>query len=383
MWGRKLREMYKRLSVQLSWLVLSTLVVATFVAPVVPQAKRRVTYTEFPHSIKAHSQECSSCHKFPSSNWKTARPAEKAFPDITEYPEHASCVSCHKQQFFKGTRPNICTICHVTPSPKGGPRHPFQNPRETFDKSKKAEKASSDWAVSFPHDKHIDIVSQNSNKSLFQKAHFVSGQMPRRMAEESCKVCHQTMSPQGNSDDEFFTKPPANIGDGFWLRKGTFKSSPLGHTTCFTCHSSDTGLAPEPQNCAGCHKAPGTKLAIDIDEKLLARTGKLERPVADAWRLRESSGVFRHEHFAHVDLSCSTCHSVETMKTNEPATMRVSIFSCATCHVTATLDDGGALNYEADMRSKNAKFECVKCHLSFGSKPIPTSHLEAIKAAGK
>jgi hypothetical protein len=191
------------------------------------------------------------------------------------------------------------------------------------------------------------------------------------------------MAPQGTSADEFLSKPPANIGDGFWIRKGMFKSSPLGHKTCFTCHSSDTGIAPEPQNCAGCHKAPGTKLDNDLEAALLTRTGKLERPMRDAWRRRDSSGVFRHEHFAHVDLSCSTCHNVSALKTNEPATLRVPIASCATCHVTATLDDGGALNYEADMRAKNAKFECVKCHLAFGKKPIPTSHLEALKAAGK
>mgnify|MGYP001313660425 CR=1 FL=1 len=365
-------------------LTLTIVAVASLVAPLLAQTRRRPTYTEFPHSQKAHQQECSVCHKFPSASWKTVRPADQAFPDITEYPEHQSCVGCHKQQFFRGAKPNICSICHVAPSPKGGPRHPFPNPREAFDLSKKAEKASSDWAVAFPHDKHIEIVSRNSEPSLFRNADFVSSRVERkRMAEESCSVCHQTMSPQGKSDDEFLTKPPANNGDGFWIRKGMFKSSPLGHKTCFTCHSSDTGIAPEPQNCAGCHKAPGVKLPNDLDPTLLARTGKLERPMREAWSRRASSGVFRHEHFAHADLSCSTCHSVETMKTNEPATTRVSISSCATCHATATLDDGGALNYEADMRSKNAKFECVKCHLVFGRQPIPSTHLEAIKAAGK
>lgn len=367
--------------VRLSLLLLA---LASLIAPVTSQTRRRATFNVFPHAQKAHQQECSVCHKFPSSNWKTVRPADQAFPDITEYPEHQSCVSCHRQQFFRGARPNICTICHVAPSPKGGPRHPFANPREVFDLSKKAETAKSDWAVAFPHDKHIEIVSRSETRSFFRNALFVS---PRaaggRLAEESCSVCHQTMSPQGKSDDEYLIKPPANLGDGFWIRKGMFKSSPLGHKTCFTCHSSDTGLAPEPQNCAGCHKAPGAKLPNDLDRSLLQRTGKLERPMSEAWADRSSSAVFRHEHFAHVDLSCSTCHSVESMKTNEPASTRVSISSCATCHATATLDDGGALNYEADMRSKNAKFECVKCHLVFGRQPIPTTHLEAIRAAGK
>jgi hypothetical protein len=46
--------------------------------------------------------------------------------------------------------------------------------------------------------------------------------------------------------------------------------------------------------------------------------------------------------------------------------------------VTATADDGGILNYEMDQRKANARFVCVKCHLVFGTKPVPASHSEAI-----
>src|SRR3954447_6062392 len=56
-------------------------------------------YSDFPHSIKAHLLECSKCHKFPSANWKTVRNEKDAFPDITDYPKHESCVGCHKAQF--------------------------------------------------------------------------------------------------------------------------------------------------------------------------------------------------------------------------------------------------------------------------------------------
>jgi hypothetical protein len=37
------------------------------------------------------------------------------------------------------------------------------------------------------------------------------------------------MNPEGTSGDEYATKPPANLGEGFWLKKGTFKSVPVGH----------------------------------------------------------------------------------------------------------------------------------------------------------
>ena len=72
-------------------------------------------YSDFPHGTKAHALECSQCHKFPSPNWKTVRPEKEAFPDITDYPKHESCVGCHKAQFFKGRPPVICSICHTNP----------------------------------------------------------------------------------------------------------------------------------------------------------------------------------------------------------------------------------------------------------------------------
>ncbi len=134
----------------------------------------KLNYSEFPHNTKAHRLECSKCHKFPSSNWKTVRKGSDAFPDITDYPKHDSCVGCHMQQFFKGATPKICSICHTNPGPRNGSRHPFPNPREIFDQSAKGKKAESDFVVSFPHDKHIEIVSANSDKPVsFRNAAFV------------------------------------------------------------------------------------------------------------------------------------------------------------------------------------------------------------------
>ena len=98
-----------------------------------PAAPRKVKYSEFPHSVKAHQKECAACHKFPSDNWNKVRTGDSAFADITEYPKHETCLSCHKQQFFKGARPTICSICHTNPSPRDSSRHPFPNPREIFD----------------------------------------------------------------------------------------------------------------------------------------------------------------------------------------------------------------------------------------------------------
>ncbi len=274
------------------------------------------------------------------------------------------------------------SICHTSPSPTGSARHPFPNPREIFDKSKKGKSAESDFVVGFPHDKHIEIVSAHrSGTGAFVNASFF--RVDRRLAgEESCAVCHQTMMPQGTSDDEFISKPPSNIGDAFWLKKGTFKSAPIGHTTCFTCHSVDSGMLPAPATCSACHQLKPPQPNSDFDAKMAAKMIVDNKVMTDAWSIRHSAGAFRHEFVAHVDLECSTCHTVTTMNTADPLTIKVNISSCAICHVTPTTDDGGALNYETDKRKADATFQCVKCHITFGKLLVPASHLDAI-AAGK
>jgi hypothetical protein len=343
---------------------------------------KKAKFSEFPHDQKAHQVVCSTCHKFPSDNWNKVRTGDAAFPDVTEYPKHQSCVGCHKQQFFKGTPPKICSICHVNPSPNDSTRHPYPNPREIYDLSPKGKTAESDFVVGFPHDKHIEIVSQNRQETgVFVNASFT--RPDRRMAgEESCSVCHKSYKPQGDSKDEYATPPPAKLGDGFWLKKGTFKSAPIGHTTCFTCHNADSGILPTPDTCSACHHLKPPQPTPDFDPKLATTMGIADKIMLDSWRRRDSSGKFQHEFFAHVDSSCSTCHNVLTMNTADPATKRVSISSCATCHATPTSDDGGALNYEVDQRKTNANFQCVKCHITFGKLAIPKSHSDAIAAAG-
>jgi hypothetical protein len=335
-------------------------------------------YSAFPHDVKAHQLECASCHKFPSPNWNKVRTGDAAFPDITDYPKHESCLNCHKQQFFRGRPPVVCSICHTNPGPRDSSRHPFPNPREIFDLSKKGKTAESDFAVLFPHDKHIEIVTAlGGSRPTFRQVSFNA----KRAGEESCAVCHKTLQPQGTSNEEYITKPPADLGEGFWLKKGTFKTKPIGHTTCFTCHSVDSGIAPLPSDCATCHKLRQPLPPADFDEKLAATIGVSDRVTLDSWRRRDSTGKFQHEFAAHTELSCDTCHNVMTMNTTDAATKRVKITSCAMCHVTATADDGGALNYEADARKANPAFQCTKCHIVFGKMPMPASHMAALDAA--
>src|SRR3982074_327585 len=62
------------------------------------RAKPRIDYSSFSHSTHVVNQKlaCDSCHKFPTKNWKDVRKGDAAFPDIAEFPEHSSCLNCHR-----------------------------------------------------------------------------------------------------------------------------------------------------------------------------------------------------------------------------------------------------------------------------------------------
>ena len=321
------------------------------------RTQSRTTYANFSHSTHVAKQKlaCGSCHEFPTKNWKEVRKGDAAFPDVTEFPEHAACLSCHRQRFFARERPvpKICSNCHIKATPADTSRGSFPSLGEVFLSTAKGSGFISEFRVFFPHDKHTDV---------------------------ECTDCHQTYQPQGKSEDEFVTRPPKNIGDAFWLKKGTFKTRPLTHATCFTCHNQESELAPLPPNCDACHKPPVFETRSADFEETLARTiGVADWWTLSAWRNRISAGAFRHE--AHPDLKCTQCHNVTAMNTTTDETRRVPVKSCGGaegCHVTATSDEGGILNYEIHQRNKNSSFVCTKCHIVFGNKPVPANHVSAI-----
>ena len=167
------------------------------------QVQRRIDYSSFSHHTEKHRAACSSCHTFPSKNWKQVRKGDEAFPDVTEYPEHQACLGCHRQQFFARERPvpRICANCHVKATPVDSSRHVFPSLGEAFLSTAKGKDFVSDFRVAFPHDKHEDA---------------------------SCADCHK--------------------------KAGKFQARPLTHVACFTCHNQESELAPLPQNCNECHK---------------------------------------------------------------------------------------------------------------------------------
>lgn len=349
--------------------------------------KPKIDYKNFSHTTHAVTQKlaCNACHKIPSKNWNVARKGDAAFEDVTDFPEHSACLECHRTQFFARERPApaICSNCHIAVTPKDTARWLFPSLGDITDPKLKRRDALSEFGVAFPHDKHIDVVGSAPPAESRGALVNASFQQKKPAPPKSCPVCHETYQPQGKSSEEYLTKPPKDIGDNFWLKKGTFKTIPSSHTICFTCHSADSGIPPEPKNCETCHKlvAP-MPLKADFDAKLAATMGA-DGVMLARWRSRLSSGGFRHEGGEHPDLSCLNCHNAAsaTFSTIDPKTLKVPIKSCGGadgCHITQTVDDGGALNFEIDSKRKNPNFVCTKCHVIFGREAIPESHPQAI-----
>jgi hypothetical protein len=356
---------------------------------IAPPKKPRIDYTRFNHQTHVVAQKlaCNSCHKVPSKNWKEIRKGDAAFPDVAEFPEHAACLTCHRTQFFARERPApaICANCHVANSPRDTSRWLFPSLGDITDPLKRRREFVSEFGVGFPHDKHIDVVGLNLSPDQKDRGWFINAALQEKKKDgppKSCPVCHQTYQPQGNSSEEYVTKPPKTIGDAFWLKKGTFKTTPNSHTVCFTCHNADSGLAPEPKDCNVCHQliAP-QKLKVDFDPKLPGVMGITDKLMLEKWGRRVSAGAFRHEGGEHPDLNCTGCHNVPTMNTLDPKTLKVPVRSCGGpdgCHITTTSDDGGAMNFELDQRKKDPAFVCTKCHVAFGREAVPEDHPKAI-----
>jgi len=351
--------------------------------------KPKIDYAKFSHQTHVVAQKlaCNSCHKVPSKNWKEMRKGDAAFADVTDFPEHSSCLNCHRPQFFARERPapTICSNCHLAVTPRDTARWLFPSLGDVTDPIRKRREFVSEFGVGFPHDKHIDVVGLNSPAPR-DRASFVNAlfQTKKPAPPKSCPVCHETYQPQGNSSEEFVTKPPKNIGDAFWLKKGTFKTIPNSHTICFTCHNTDSGIAPEPKNCEMCHKLTAPmQMKVDFDPKLAATMGITDKVMLARWSRRVSSGAFRHEGGEHPDLSCLNCHNVAmtSFSTLDQKTQKVPVRSCGGadgCHITSTTDEGGALNFEIDSRKKDPNFVCTKCHVALGKEPLPENHPQAI-----
>ena len=346
-------------------------------------------YSAFRHSTPAHRKDaCDSCHKIPTAHWARVRDRESAFLDVADYPEHESCLGCHRTQFFRGARPAICSVCHSVVSPRSGERHPFQNPPGLFARSAKAQKRAaggSEFALNFPHDVHLDAMASNP-----------AGAGKRA---NSCSACHETyfLRPGQKGAEAAAATPAAPAGvtqaPASELKDGLLMTSPAGHDSCFNCHwkgsrEAEGGERPYASDCTGCHtpvqqaKAAAARGAPPPAGKDIGGEAAEGAGFADSFAraklLRRDAVKFPHAASSHNDLDCARCHmSVSSYGSLDDAMYKVPVLSCgggSSCHITPARD----LNKEVASREKDASFQCVKCHVNLGRQKTPPSHLSAV-----
>ncbi|HUE83548.1 MAG TPA: hypothetical protein VMM84_15695 [Pyrinomonadaceae bacterium] len=325
-------------------IILTVFVVATVLLLTSPSsnAQRRIPrrppsapgidYSQFSHATEKHQASCDTCHKAPTRNWQKA----SQFPDIADYPDHEACVSCHRRQFFRGTRPVICTNCHVKVSPRADERFAFRKPT-----------ALRQFTIEFPHDKHQDVIARlfTAREPVLRRVSWLTRSQIRTSAYNTCAICHAT-----NTID------PATREDGWpnGLRPAadTFKTVPTNHAACFNCHWQSQ--KPDASDCAGCHK----------------RAAKTYR--AANWPDRISL-KFTHARPDH-DKECTSCHinitGVASLRSLKPD---VPIMSCADCHSKeSTRED---VQKELAQLDKNREFVCTYCHTAnIGRLDPPAGH---------
>lgn len=303
----------------------------------------------FSHASKSHVKiNCASCHKTPTANWVSAR----GYPDVADYPGHASCIGCHRADFFAGNRPTICAGCHTNPGPRGSARFPF--PVRT---------RSQEFTTIFPHDVHQNLIASNGPKNDVAVAHFVRASFtrtddPKPPAFNNCAVCHETSAilPKFGSRVLPLLSPLADAtADSFAPTATFFKNSPNSHASCFTCHYQNQ--KPDRTNCAGCHT--------------------LTAPYFESDEIARYSLKFNHLSTNHANKDCTTCHVRITqntdLKTMTSADVPIQTCSTSSCHGPAIAEEIG--KREAGIAGKQQIFQCNYCHTpEIGRFPVPQSH---------
>jgi len=362
-----------------------------------PRTSPRVDYSKFNHATKGHFENCASCHLIPSF----------AQPDIRDYPDHPSCIQCHRQQFFRGARPVICSNCHTVTAPRSEARFKFPK-----------EKEPSQFSDIFPHVSHIKATSL----SQFEK---VVGKKVNIQA--SCMYCHKV---DGTAQKAATNAPK----DAFVAPAGTFMTTPTSHVTCFACHwqkgTENREQEPLSTQCNGCHdnRAKQPLMQTAALTKILApqspAAGKPNAPkivpaiaavrpaiaqmtlashVTSA-SLSRISPKFVHELESHkkkandegkeIPITCTQCHAgVRKAKTLEAMQEKVNqvqlLPSCSTsaCHTALSGSVGLKLSVFRELRErgKDAKFDCALCHTPPVSlnQEVPCSHYTAVLEAAK
>jgi hypothetical protein len=340
----------------------------------------RTNYARFRHESHrppAAKLDCNDCHAIRSAA-APDRITAATNASADGYPYHDSCVQCHRQQFFVGAAPSICTVCHTRSSPRLTARDMRPFPRQTD------QAIAREFPGYFPHSLHQGVLARRDDGErnwTFVRASFRAPDTAQQL--DNCASCHLTderaPEPIKVGGTEATYKPEA----------GTFKTVPAGHAACFNCHWQ--AQKPLKDDCAGCHLSQAEyakrKRAASIEAPLpgvmSANAAQWFKTWPQDWPKRLSI-KFRHQTTNH-DVGCTTCHiNITQMETLNIPKADVPIATCAPCHISASpvlRREGGAnVTIFSEMADEakdadNKSNTCVGCHTSLiGSERPPCSH---------
>jgi hypothetical protein len=335
----------------------------------------------FKHEHHRNGLKCSDCHTIPSATEPDRIAAADRPSSVRGYPYHDSCLRCHRQQapqFFRGTSPVICTVCHTRVSPRLTARDVY--PR--FPSPKRDDKMAREYPAFFTHGKHQEAARQKE-KLL------------------DCATCHLAdargsvaLPLKGIQSEGTFNK----------IKADTFRTIPGGreadaHASCAKCHWQEN--KPTLNDCNGCHltRTEYTAKTLEVFQPpaLSPNTARWFKGWPTGVPLRRS---LKFPHDTHTraadgtesnghDIGCATCHvNIVQLTPQNPSKPDVEIAACAACHAKPEdtkipLSQGGTTTILEEMTLKGdatKNYTCVACHTSvIGREQPPCSHYAAIE----
>jgi hypothetical protein len=341
--------------------------------------------------------ECSACHLI-SAPAQPDRISARTKPDSkSSFPYHDSCFGCHREQVYRGDKPQICSVCHTRISPRATANDLYAH----FPSPKREEVIAREFPGYYPHGLHESVFALNRSNELNRRGLFVNTSFAVTAPEDStrdiCATCHFT-------DDRGVMPLPGSVPPDATFKQiegDTFRTIPgfrqeNGHATCFNCHWQ--AQKPTSKDCNGCHLAATdykTRALTIIQPPALStnainwfRGWPKDVPKRFSLKFRHNTHT-RSPDGAEVnnhDLGCTTCHiNIAQMTTLNIPKADVPIAACGPCHSSLKSISTGASTSEtiySEITNKQdaaRKYTCVACHTSIiGREQPPCTHYQVI-----
>jgi hypothetical protein len=290
-----------------------------------------------PHAAAGFATACESCHRASDTSWRNGGGggfSHAAVFALVGAHASASCVSCHRDNVYRGTT-RECAGCHLPQyNATKAPAHAAAGFSTACESCHRATDAS--WSgAGFNHAAVFALLGAHAAQTCAT----CHGNGVFRGTPRECVGCHQ---PQYSA-----TRNPPHAAAGFstgceschrasdssWAG-GAFNHNAtfalLGRhasVSCASCHAGGVykGTA---RTCVGCHQAQynATRNPNHASSGFSTSCDTCHRATDSSWQ----QGRFAHRFplSGPHDVSCSRCHTTSSYST----------FSCTVCHTRSETD---------------------------------------------